>query len=119
MNKLKDLSLAAIIVLVIAFMAMMYFMYDDTQRDALYQLDQNGDGVVSRAELKHYLQLARQPTYQKQKIRSAEITRSMLMGAFRGLLMGLVLKDLEGGFALAFVSGLMNPVMVGAERYIL
>lgn len=119
MNQLKDLSLGAMVVLVLVFVIQIHFMYDDTMHNSLNQLDANGDGVITRAELKQFLEQSRRPPHGRKKIRSSEIVRAMTMGVFRGLLMGLVLKDLTGGITLAIVAGLMNPVMVATERYVL
>ena len=91
-------------------------MADD--EDPFDELDENKDGVVSRAELKKYLEKMA-AAGNKKKIKKREFWQNIVSGIIRGLLMGFVLQDIEGGMVLSILYAVMNPIAVGSEKIIL
>jgi F0F1-type ATP synthase assembly protein I len=116
MNKFTDLSQAAIIILVIVIIIELWFFVDDTEERRAYEnIDANKDGVISRAELKMYLDNITKIRESK-KIRTKDIYKNFVSGALRGLVMGFLLSDWEGGVVLGLMMGLLNPVIMTAEK---
>jgi hypothetical protein len=120
MNKFKDLSIGALIVLFVLVIMEVYYYTDniDYTEVTLKNLDKNSDGKVSRSELKYYL-----TEVEKRKklhvIKSGDVKLSIVGGLARGFLMGLILGSVEGGFVLGLILGIVNPILMGAEKMIL
>jgi len=118
MNKFSDLSYGTVIILIIAVIIITHYCYiRQTDSSPIHNLDLDGDGKVSRSELKHYLLLLEKER-SKKRIHYFDIIKSMGSGFVRGLLMGLILQDFEGGLTLGLVLGLINPVLTGLEKMI-
>jgi hypothetical protein len=120
MNKFGDLSIGALIVLFILVILEVYYYIDNTDYSelTLKSLDKNGDGKVSRSELRFYL-----TEVEKKKrmrvLKTSDIKRSIVGGVARGFLMGLILDSAEGGIVLGLILGIVNPILMGAEKMIL
>lgn len=116
MNKFKDVSYVALILLTIALLIEFYFMHErDEHDDTLKNLDYNQDGKVSRSELKRYLMWL-EAKKRKNSMSTMEFKTSIVSGLSRGLLMGLILFDMEGGVVLGIILGLLNPVITGLTK---
>lgn len=117
MNKFKDLSIGSIVVLFIFVIIEIYYFTDDVdyRELALKDLDLNGDGKVSRSELKYYLTEVEKKKKNKQ-IFTSDLKKSIAGGVVRGFLMGLILNSFEGGLVLGLILGVLNPILAGAER---
>jgi len=116
MHKISDLSTAVVIILILIFLTQIWFLLDySDENEALADLDHNKDGAVSREELKNYL-LHIQQSKEKKTIKIGELLKSMYSGAIRGMLMGFVIADWEGGLTLAIISGILNPVITSTEK---
>lgn len=116
MYKFSDISKGALICLVILLIMEMIWMVDSS--NVLDSLDENKDGVVSRAELKKYLEKMSAENRRK-KIKKHEFWQNIISGIIRGILMGFVLQDLEGGMVLSILYAVMNPIATGSEKIIL
>lgn len=117
MNTFGDLSVGAIVVLFILVLIELYYFTDDTDYNelTLKNLDINGDGKVSRRELKYYLLEVEKKKKNKQ-IFTKDLKKSIASGVVRGFLMGLILNSFEGGLVLGLMLGILNPIIAGAER---
>jgi len=120
MNKLGDLSIGAVVLLVGLLIVEVWFMMDDQDYSnvTLQQLDINKDGVVSRQELKYYLTNV-EKAKTKAQIKSKDIRKSIVSGVIRGFMMGLILGSFEGGLVLGLMLGIINPILNGFEKTIL
>ena len=118
MKKLKDLSYIAIIVLIIVLLIQLYIVYkDEDDSNILSFLDYNSDGVVTRSELKKYMELLEERK-RKKKNNINNLKTTIFSGVARGLLTGLLLFDIEGGLVLGIISGILNPLIVNLENKI-
>ena len=116
MNKFKDISSTVMIILTLAVIIQVYIYYDkDYKVDKLASLDINQDGVVSRKELKYYLKLLNDKKHKK-LIKFNDVLTSSLNGAARGLLMGLILQDFQGGLVLGLMLGVLNPLLANSDK---
>jgi hypothetical protein len=83
--------------------------------DDIKQIDQNGDGVISRKELKYYL------TRLEEHKSSISMTwkdfgLSMCGGFISGCLIGLIQGNIHHGLAMGIMLGLVNPISVSITR---
>jgi F0F1-type ATP synthase assembly protein I len=116
MNKLRDLSKSGTIIIVCLMILLLYYWYDNMDEiDQIRKIDADKNGVVTKAELRDYL-IWIEKTRRKKRIRLVDIAHSMYSGFIRGLLMGLILRDFEGGITLGLILGIINPVISGAEK---
>jgi hypothetical protein len=119
MNKFGDLSIGAVIALFMLVILEVYYIDNtDYYELTLNNLDKDGDGKVSRSELKYYL-----TEVEKRKkmrvLKAGDIKLSVIGGLARGFLMGLILDSAEGGIVLGLILGIVNPVMMGVEKMII
>jgi len=117
MNKFGDLSIGAAIFLFILVLIEVFYYTDDTDysRITLEKLDIDGDGTVSRSELKHYLLEVERKKNIKQ-IKKHDLSKSVVSGIVRGFMMGLILNSFEGGLVLGLILGIVNPILTGTEK---
>lgn len=113
MDKFSDISKSTIIILFIIVLIMFYHYTDST--DVISELDSNGDGNVSRAELKYYLN----NVVGSKCVKKDELMRKTKLGLIKGFLMGFILSDFEGGIVLGLVSGVLNPLLHSMEVRVL
>lgn len=114
MNKFKDISTGAIIILVILLILEVYYFYEKTTHEyTLDELDKNKDGVVTKQELKYHMMNV---MGSKKSISKKEILKLAGAGVIRGLMMGFLLADLEGGVVLGITLGILNPLISGAQK---
>jgi hypothetical protein len=120
MNKFKDVSLiivGVLFVLLIIEYQTLQTRYQNQEKKIFDELDYNQDGIVSKAELKFYL-MRLQNSQKDKKIELHDIKKLIFTGALRGFFMGLILQDFEGGLTLAFIFGLLNPLISTTERIV-
>lgn len=118
MFKFNELSTGWMVVLCIILIVLYYFYSEDSNEYFTFkELDVNKDGVVSRGELKQYLEKI-YVKEKKEKIETQTLVRNIFSGVIRGFIMGLLLADLEGGFALALVLGIVNPIVANVEKVV-
>jgi hypothetical protein len=118
MYKFSDLSFGAFLLLFIVLLIQIYYFYDfDDEIDNLTDLDFDGNGKVSRQELKYYLKLVEDRT-KKKKIKWREAKENIFAGVIRGFLMGFILNSVEGGLTLALILGVINPVISCGEKVV-
>jgi len=116
MYKFSDISNGSMIVLIFLLVLQVYWYYDDEYDvDLITTIDFNGDGVVSRKELKHYFQLLDKKS-KKKKIKLNDLIRSSATGALRGFIMGFILQDWHGGWVLALICAIINPLIENTGR---
>ena len=120
MFKLQHISVKGILIVISILVILIYFYNtaSGTHVDKrLRMLDQNGDGYVSRQELKNYLTMIRNEG-KTRKVDINNIKKQIISGLSRGFLMGLILSDFEGGIALGLVLGAINPLLHTASNSI-
>jgi hypothetical protein len=120
MNKLGDISVGAVILLIGLLIIEVWFMVDDKDYGyiTLQELDINKDGIVSRQELKYYL-TNMEKAKKRQQIKTKDVLRSVVSGIVRGFMMGLILGTFEGGIILGLTLGIINPILTGFENTVL
>jgi hypothetical protein len=119
MFKFNELSTGWIVVLCIVLIVLYYFYSEDSDNRVTFnELDINKDGIVSRGELKIYLEKIHAKE-KKEKIETQALISNIFGGVIRGFIMGLLLADLEGGFALALVLGIVNPIVANIEKVVM
>ncbi len=113
MDKLEKIANAVFIVFAILVIYIFYYYY--TKEDLSSEIDTDGDGIVTRAELKAYIK--------KELERHAEnppqfrgVVKSAISGAVRGACTGLLLSGVEGAITSAIVLGMINPIITGIEH---
>ena len=116
MNKFKDISYAAVVILVIVLLLQIY-IYSKDNDDPLKFLDYNRDGKVTKGELKMYLKHIEEEKKRK-KMELSDFKKSTCSGLIRGMLMGLILFDIEGGIVLGITLGVLNPLISSIEKNI-
>jgi hypothetical protein len=116
MYQFRELSAGAIIFLVFILVVELYFVYDASEEECAWKnIDKNGDGYISKSELKIYLDAIERGKNNK-KVRKNELMKSVFGGAVRGFLMGFILGNLEGGLAMGLVLGCVNPLLTSTEK---
>lgn len=118
MFKAREVSIPGIVVVLCILSILLYLYCTERSTDlshSIKTLDFDGDGKVSRAELKYYLELLRLEEQRKQTDWNS-VKKQILGGIMRGFLMGVILSDLDGGLALAFVLGTVNPLIHTMEK---
>jgi F0F1-type ATP synthase assembly protein I len=120
MNKLDDISVGAVVILIGLIIIEVWFMIDDKDYEyiTLQELDINKDGIVSRKELKYYL-TNMEKAKKRQQLKTKDILRSVTSGVVRGFMMGLILGTFEGGVILGLTLGIINPILSGFENTVL
>ena len=115
MFKLNDLSIAGMIILIIILIVQWYYFVQSETSIDLRDLDYNKDGIVSRGELRYYLETVLERN-KKKVVKKKEIASSIWGGVIRGFLMGLILKDMAGGIALGLALAAINPVIMSTQK---
>jgi hypothetical protein len=115
MNKIGDLSTGAVILLIVVLVIQIYLYYESDEIDRLDSLDFNKDGIITRKELKYYLILLENQK-KKKSIKLHDIKKNILSGFVRGLLMGLILNNFEGGITLGITLSILNPLISSTEK---
>jgi len=110
MNKINDLSYGILLVLVI-FVIVVFFHSVPDEHSVLDSLDDDKYHIINRSELKYYLS----QSIHENCVKRHTLTKKIKTGLVRGLLMGVILNDLEGGMVLALLMGILNPVMHSLE----
>lgn len=116
MNKLQDVSVGILAFLTIV-VAIEFWIATDTDESTTIDQIRMKDGhvLVTHEDLKQYIERLEKIKASGQ-ITGTEVYRSIFNGVVRGFLMGLVLSNLEGGVVMAMMLGLINPVILYAER---
>lgn len=109
-NKLADVLDGAYIIILILII---YIFYYRKQKQAeLDAMDLNADGKISDEEVIQYF---------RQKINHRkcfqDLTKSFIMGAFRGFLMGFILGGLDNAAMMSLVLGSVNVLMYELESF--
>lgn len=115
MSKFSELSIGILVVMCLIVLIEAYIIYNyiEKEADILHQLDLNGDGVVSRSELKYILN---HHTKKKSTPSIDRLIQSARTGALRGGLMGLISHGIEGAVAGGLVLAVINPMVSGIEH---
>jgi hypothetical protein len=116
MNKLEDLSFGILVFLLIIVAIEFWIVSDQDLPQTVQRVELIHDSVVvTHKDLRQYIS-----TLERDKatrtINESEVYKSIFNGVVRGFLMGLVLSDLEGGIVMAMMLGLINPVILYAEK---
>ncbi len=117
MNKFSELSRTGIIIVLILFIVIVSIWYENQTQNPVQVLDLDGDGKISKSELKYYLTKLEE-NKKKKYITRSDIFQNIFSGLVRGILMGLILDDMEGGFTLALMLGLINPILTVVETWL-
>ncbi len=117
MNKFNELSRTGVMIVVVLFVIIISFWYENQTQNPVQILDLDGDGKISKTELKYYL-LQLEENKKKKAITRSDIFQNVFSGLVRGVLMGLILDDMEGGFTLAIMLGLINPILTVVETWL-
>jgi hypothetical protein len=119
MNKLHNVSYTVLILLVIGLLLLnQYFKVISPKKniiDDIHTIDINGDGIVSRKELKYYLSRIEEEK-NTNYLTSSDFIKSGVGGLIRGFLMGCILFDIEGGVTLGIMLGVLNPIISGVTK---
>lgn len=118
MNKFKDIANKTSLVLLLVTIYVIYYWYkisQDTDDNLLDNLDIDGDGKISRSELKYYLNSIENRKKQR-KIEINDLKKNITSGFIRGLLMGMILQDFEGGVVLGLILMVINPIVNTTEQ---
>lgn len=117
MAKFSDLSIGIIILLLITIIIETYLIYkhhEENQHFDINTIDLNGDGIVSKSELKYILKQHLEKN--KSPIGLQGLLKSARSGALRGGLMGLMTHGIEGALAGGLMLGIINPLVSGLEH---
>jgi hypothetical protein len=119
MAKFNDISIGILVVMcIVVFIeaALIYYYYNvEHQIQSLDSLDLNGDGVVSRSELKQILKMHLEKK-KKTPPTIDHVLKSARSGVLRGGLMGLISHGFEGAIAGGLILGIINPMVAGIEH---
>ena len=116
MKKLTDISIGVWVSFSIIIVFSVSYAQKNTQTTDLELVDLDGDGVISKYEVK---QLFKKLVIEKKKnVEVKSLLGSMATGAFRGCLMGLLLNGVEGAVTGAIVLATVNPIVSMLEHTI-
>jgi len=119
MHKFGDVSIGAMVALVLLLGLEIQYYIDNNNYThvAINQIDKNGDGIITRKELKqHLLNIEKKRKFNN--ISSTDIAKSIISGVIRGFIMGLILNSFEGGVVLGLILGTVNPIILGSKSLI-
>lgn len=116
MNKLEDLSFGILVFLLIIVAIEFWIVSDQDLPQTVQRVELVHDSVVvTHKDLRQYItDIEREKAHRV--INEQEIYKSIFNGVTRGFLMGLVLSNFEGGIVMAMMLGLINPVILYAEK---
>ena len=115
MNKFSELSIPSLVLLTIVMIVIYYNHISEDEIDRISSIDFNNDGMVTKKEMKYYLNLLQQRD-KKNKLKRTELIKSSFSGIIRGFIMGFILCDFEGGIVLGLILAVVNPMMTGTEN---
>ena len=114
MKSSGDISIGFLIVLIVLVCLEIYFVYKkNTEELPMEVMDRNGDGVVSREELKFLIEHDLLKTDKALTLRA--LSKSAASGALRGFLSGMLINGFEGGITGSMVLMIINPIITGFE----
>ena len=107
LGKIYNAVFVALIIVLIYIIANHYYYDEDVEPDFVDE-DSNKD-LASYIKKEIHTHTSSPPTIKK-------IFKSMITGAVRGALMGLVLNGVEGAITSALVLGTINPIITSIEH---
>ncbi len=112
MDKFEQITNGVFIVFMILTLYIFYHYYF---KEPPIEIDEDGDGVITKAELTNYIkkELDRRASTPPQ---FRGIIKSSISGALRGALMGLLINGAEGAVVGALVLGTINPIITGIDH---
>lgn len=118
MNRLQDLSIGIIIFLTIIVAIEFWIATDADEENHIDEVEiNNGHIYITHEDLRSYISDL-EKNKATERITGRDVYKSVFNGVVRGFLMGMVLSNLEGGVAMSLMLGLINPVILYAERSI-
>lgn len=118
MYSLDNISIGVYVVFVmILFILLTHTYHRESQLAEFNEIDLNGDGIITRQELKHHLAKELEKR-NSQPPKMEGLVKSATSGIIRGFLMGLLINGFEGAVLGAFVLGTINPIISGIEHAI-
>lgn len=116
MNKLEDLSVGILVFLTVIVALEFWIVADQDLPQTVQNVQFKHDSVVvTHKDLKQYIRSMEQEKASR-TITDVDVYKSVFNGVTRGFLMGLVLSNFEGGVVMALMLGLINPVILYAEK---
>jgi hypothetical protein len=110
MHKFRDISKIALGMMVVVLLMQFYVLWvlhRKNQNQLVAEMDLDRDGVVTRRELKYYLENSRDSP----EVKKSKIVQGIGSGVLRGALTGVIFQDIEGGLVLALMLAVINPIM--------
>lgn len=107
-DKLSEVLNASYIIILILIIYIFY--YRKLKEKELNAIDKNKDGIITDEEVIQYFR----KKMQKKKT-FEDLTKSFVMGAFRGFLMGFILGGLDNAAMMSVVLGSVNVLMYEIE----
>jgi hypothetical protein len=110
MHKFRDISKIALGLMVVVLLLQFYVLWilrKKAMDPVLAEMDLDQDGVVTKRELKYYLEHSQDSPVVKQ----SKILKGIGSGVLRGALTGIIFQDVEGGLVLALMLAVINPIM--------
>lgn len=115
MYSLSSISIGVYVTFVIMlFITLTYTYRKEKQLAEFDEIDLNGDGIITRQELKHHLTKELEKR-SNQPPKMEGLAKSATSGIIRGFLMGLLINGFEGAVLGAFVLGTINPIISSVE----
>lgn len=118
MNRLQDLSVGILIFLTVVVALEFWIATDADEENHIDQVEVHDDQIyVTHEDLRTYIRKL-ESNKAEDRVTGRDVYKSVFNGVVRGFLMGLVLSNLEGGIVMSLMLGLINPVILYAEKSI-
>jgi RsiW-degrading membrane proteinase PrsW (M82 family) len=107
-NKLSDILNGTFIIILILIIYIFY--YRKQKQKEFDTIDSNKDGKISDTEVLNYFRRK-----MKHKKNYEDLTKTFIMGGFRGFLMGFILGGVDNALMMSLVLGCVNVLMYEVE----